>query len=110
VQSDVARNRGRFPIIRPAEAILRRTIAIRSRFHEPVDEVGVNALRSRSPPTMPDSNPATRADIERLERRLDALIDEFRKERDIHLKRIAQIQADIDIIRGAWARIKTDSR
>jgi hypothetical protein len=59
---------------------------------------------------MPDSTPATRADIERLERRLDALIDEFRKERDIHLKRIAQIQADIDIIRGAWARIKTDSR
>jgi hypothetical protein len=59
---------------------------------------------------MPDLTPATRADIERLERRLDALIDEFRKERDMHLKRIGQIQADIDIIRGAWARIKADSR
>jgi hypothetical protein len=59
---------------------------------------------------MPDSTPATRADIERLERRLDALIEEFRKERDMHLKRIGQIQADIDIIRAAWARIKTDSR
>jgi hypothetical protein len=62
------------------------------------------------PPLMPDSTPATRADIERLERRLDALIEEFRKERDMHLKRIGQIQADIDIIRAAWARIKTDSR
>jgi hypothetical protein len=59
---------------------------------------------------MSDSTPATRADIERLERRLDALIEEFRKERDMHMKRIGQIQADIDIIRGAWARIKTDSR
>jgi len=55
--------------------------------------------------------PPTRADIERLERRLDAQIEEFRKERDMHMKkRIGQIQADMDIIRGAWARLKTDSR
>ena len=59
---------------------------------------------------MPESIQAIRADIERLERRLDALIDEFRRERDMHLKRIGQIQADIDIIRAAWARTKTDVR
>jgi hypothetical protein len=59
---------------------------------------------------MPESTPATRADIERLERRLDALIEEFRKERDMHLKRIGQIQADIDLIRAAWARVKTETR
>ena len=59
---------------------------------------------------MPESTPATRADIERLERRLDALIEEFRKERDMHLKRIGQIQADIDLTRAAWARVKTETR
>jgi hypothetical protein len=53
----------------------------------------------------PDFAAVTRADLERLERRLDALIEEFRKERDMHLKRVAQIQADIDVIRGAWSKI-----
>ena len=53
----------------------------------------------------PDFGAVTRTDIERLERRLEALIDEFRKERDMHLKRIAQMQADIDVIRGAWSKL-----
>jgi hypothetical protein len=59
---------------------------------------------------MPDSTPVTRADIERLERRLDALIDEFRKERDIQVKRIAQMQADLDLIRGAWVQLKITTK
>lgn len=55
---------------------------------------------------MPDSTPATRADLQRLERRLDILIEEFSKERDMHLKRIAQLQADLDIMRAELGRTR----
>jgi hypothetical protein len=51
-----------------------------------------------------DHTAVMRAEIARLERRLDALVDEFRKERDVQLTRIAQIQADIDMIRATWSK------
>ena len=50
--------------------------------------------------------PVTREDIERLERTVDALRDELRKVVDVQFKRMAQLQADIDLIRSAWAQIR----
>ena len=50
----------------------------------------------------PDQPLATRDDIRRLER----LIDELHRQQDVHFTRMAQLQADIDMIRGAWSKVK----
>jgi hypothetical protein len=53
---------------------------------------------------MPEKTPASKADIERLERILQVLTEDVRKQLDITFKRIAQMQADLDLIRAAWAK------
>jgi hypothetical protein len=56
----------------------------------------------------PDSPLATRDDIRRLEAMIVALknqIDRVVHDQDVQFKRIAQLQADIDLVRGAWAKM-----
>ena len=53
--------------------------------------------------TAPPDHPfATRDDI----RRLEQLIEEMRHDLDVQFTRIAQLQADLDLIRGAWSKVK----
>ena len=60
---------------------------------------------------MPESSaatPATRADVERLEKQLaevKAAIERHESSLKLGLKRMGQLQADIDLIRAAWAKI-----
>jgi uncharacterized protein YejL (UPF0352 family) len=60
---------------------------------------------------MPEScahTPVTRADIERLEKQLadmNAAIERHDASLKLGLKRMGQLQADIDLIRAAWAKI-----
>ena len=49
--------------------------------------------------------PPTKADLERLEKALERLTDEMRTKLDVQFKRMAQLQADIDLIRAAWTKI-----
>src|SRR5687768_5136019 len=58
------------------------------------------------PPT--DSALATRDDIRRLEELIAALqraMDRIVHDQEVQFKRIAQLQADIDLVRGAWTKI-----
>jgi hypothetical protein len=55
------------------------------------------------------SKPVTRDDIERLEKAIDGLRDDLRKATDVQVRRMAQLQADIDLIRSAWAKVKSGS-
>ena len=58
------------------------------------------------PPT--DSALATRDDIRRLEQLITAFqtaMDRITHDQDVQFKRIAQLQADIDLIRSAWTKI-----
>jgi hypothetical protein len=51
---------------------------------------------------------ATREDVRRLEKMLAALqltIDELRRDQAVQFMRIAQLQADIDVVRGAWSKV-----
>jgi hypothetical protein len=53
--------------------------------------------------TAPPDHPfATRDDL----RRLELLIEQMRHDLDVQFTRIAQLQADLDLIRGAWAKVK----
>ncbi|HET9264867.1 MAG TPA: hypothetical protein VFO14_17585 [Vicinamibacterales bacterium] len=57
------------------------------------------------PPT--DSALATRDDIRRLEelmRVLQKAMDRIVHDQEVQFKRIAQLQADIDLVRGAWTK------
>ena len=61
------------------------------------------------PPT--DKSPATRDDIQRLERQiaeLRSLIERHEREIQLQVTRTGQLQADIDIISGAWAKIRSE--
>ena len=53
-------------------------------------------------PTTENVNPPWQADFDRLER----LCEQLRNDLDVQFKRIAQLQADIDMIRGAWTKVK----
>jgi hypothetical protein len=56
----------------------------------------------------PDSVPATRDDIRRVEAMIVALknqIDRIVHDQDVQFQRIAHLQADIDLVRGAWAKM-----
>jgi hypothetical protein len=56
----------------------------------------------------PDSAPATRDDIRRLEDMILALkkeVDRIVHDQDVQFKRIAQLQADLDLVRGAWTKM-----
>ena len=58
------------------------------------------------PPT--DSALATRDDIRRLEELIVALrkaMDRIVHDQEVQFKRIAQVQADIDLVRGAWTKL-----
>ena len=46
---------------------------------------------------------ATRDDIRRLER----TIEQLRQALDVQFTRIAQLQADLDLIRGAWNKLES---
>ena len=51
----------------------------------------------------------TRSDINRLKQDIEALAESqaaTQKELAIQFQRIAELQAEIDVIRGAWSRIK----
>ena len=37
---------------------------------------------------------------------LKAALDKIAREQDVHFTRIAQLQADIDLIRAAWVNVK----
>jgi uncharacterized protein YejL (UPF0352 family) len=60
---------------------------------------------------MPESSattPVTRADIERLEKQLadmKAAIERHDASLKLGLKRMGQLQADIDLIRAAWSKV-----
>ena len=57
----------------------------------------------------PDSPPATQDDIRRLEHLITALqaaMDRIVHDQEVQFKRIAQLQADIDLVRGAWTKTK----
>ena len=56
-------------------------------------------------PTDPGVTPAANARLEDRIARLEQLLEEQQRELQIQFDRISQIQADIDIIRGAWARM-----
>jgi hypothetical protein len=59
-----------------------------------------------------DSTPATRDDIRRLEELIAALrvaMERITHDQDVQFKRIAQLQADIDLVRAAWAKRAPDS-
>ena len=56
----------------------------------------------------PEQSLATRDDIRRLEAMIGALtktMDRIAHDQDVQFKRIAQLQADIDLIRAAWSQI-----
>jgi hypothetical protein len=53
---------------------------------------------------MPEKTLATKADMERLERMLQVLTEDVHKQLDMTFKRIAQLQADLDLIRAAWSK------
>lgn len=53
-------------------------------------------------PPPADQPLATRDDIRRLER----LIDEMKRQQDVPFTRIGQLQAHIDLIRGAWSKVE----
>jgi hypothetical protein len=60
----------------------------------------------RFPPT--DSTLATHDDIRRLEDMIVALkkeMDRIVHDQDVQFKRIGQLQADIDLVRGAWTEM-----
>ena len=60
-------------------------------------------------PTGPDPAPSTDPRIIALEdriARLEQVVDEQQRELQIQFERISQLQADIDIIRGAWTKLK----
>ena len=57
----------------------------------------------------PDEPLATRDDLRRLESELAELRDavaRLLREQQVHFTRMAQLQADIDLIRSAWSKIK----
>jgi hypothetical protein len=58
---------------------------------------------------MPSDQPlVTQDDIRRLEKQiaaLQALLDRFGHDQGVQFTRIAQVQADIDLIRGAWTKV-----
>jgi len=54
-----------------------------------------------------DSGLATRDDIRRLEELMGALqkaMERIVHDQEVQFKRIAQLQADIDLVRGAWTK------
>jgi hypothetical protein len=56
----------------------------------------------------PDSVPTTRDDLRRHEELIAALqkaIDRMARDQEVQFTRIAQLQADIDLIRRAWNKI-----
>jgi hypothetical protein len=58
----------------------------------------------------PDDPLATRDDIRRLNQQLAQLretLAAITHDQQVQFERIAQIQADIDLIRGAWAKTST---
>jgi hypothetical protein len=62
------------------------------------------------PPT--DAVLATRDDIRRLEHLIAALqttMDRIVHDQEVQFKRIAQLQADIDLVRAAWAKAASES-
>jgi hypothetical protein len=62
----------------------------------------------RSMSSNDSSQPATRADVERLERQLAELraaIERHDASLKMGLTRMGQLQADIDLIRAAWTKI-----
>ena len=52
---------------------------------------------------------AARDDIQRLEREIQELrtvLDQHHRELAVQLTRIAQVQADLDLIRAAWTKVR----
>jgi len=63
---------------------------------------------------VPRSDPslATRDDIYRLERQIEALkaaLERHDREIQMHVTRMGQLQADIDVIRAAWTKIRSST-
>ena len=61
-----------------------------------------------SAPT-PDSSVTPAEVVRRLERQLAELrevLDAVLRDQQVQFTRIAQLQADIDVIRGAWSKLK----
>ena len=59
--------------------------------------------------TVPENQFATLDDIRRIERELAEirkLLEKHTHDLHIQLTRIAQLQGDLDVIRGAWTKIK----
>ena len=55
-------------------------------------------------------NDSTRVEIDRLTREMEKVVARqiaTEKELAIQFKRIADLQADIDLIRGAWSKMRT---
>jgi DNA-directed RNA polymerase specialized sigma24 family protein len=57
---------------------------------------------------VPDQTPAMPEEIQRLQRQvadLQALVEQHGRDIQMHVTRMGQLQADIDLIRAAWLRI-----
>ena len=55
-------------------------------------------------------HPPSRAEFDRAMDRIDRLskqLSDVQRELSIQFDRIAQVQADIDLIRGAWTNVKS---
>ena len=58
---------------------------------------------------MSKRNPPTRAELKRLSEDFDALVSRqaaTQKELAIQFQRIADLQAELDVIRAAWSKMK----
>jgi hypothetical protein len=64
-------------------------------------------------PTLPaDAVPVTRDDLRRLEQELAnlrATVEQVVKDQQVQFTRIAQVQADIDVIRSAWSKVRPET-
>ena len=57
---------------------------------------------------VPENTPATKADIQRLERaiaELRAAVERHDTSLKMGLTRMGQLQADIDVVRAAWTKV-----
>jgi hypothetical protein len=64
-----------------------------------------------TPPT--DAATVTRDDLRRVAQEIDSLrgtVEQMAKDQQVQFTRIAQLQADIDVVRSAWTKLKPETR
>jgi uncharacterized coiled-coil protein SlyX len=65
---------------------------------------------ARNDPSTPASDRQRIAALEEQITRLEKVVDRQQGDLDIQLQRIAQLQADLDAVRSAWATVKPRKR